>query len=167
MENKFKKAFYILLKEIFIFLFCGGIYYIMEIIFKGTERGSHWSMFCLAGVAGIFFIDGFNNFFSYDMDYLLQILLCTVCITACEYYIGITLNKDFIIWDYRNMPWNLNGQICPTFSLVWAGLSAISIPILDWIEWKIFKYKPETPPYYKVFGHKIFQMGRKKNEMVN
>lgn len=108
------------------------------------------------------FIDGFNNFFSYDMDYLLQILLCTVCITVCEYYVGITVNKDFIIWDYRNMPWNLNGQICPTFSLVWAGLSAISIPILDWIEWRIFKYKPETPPYYKVFGHKIFQMGRKK-----
>ena len=31
------------------------------------------------------------------------------------------------------------------------------IPILDLIEWKVFKYKPETPPYYKVFGKKIFQ----------
>ena len=75
MENRFKKAFYILLKEVFIFLFCGSIYYIMEIVFKGTERSSHWSMFCLAGIAGVLFIDGFNNFFSYDMDYLLQILL--------------------------------------------------------------------------------------------
>lgn len=102
-------------------------------------------------------IDGLNNLFTYDMDFLLQVLFCTLFITTGEYVVGILWNQNYEIWDYRKMPFNLDGQICLIFTLLWALISAIAIPLLDLIEWKVFKYKPETPPYYKIFGNMCFQ----------
>lgn len=156
MKNT-KHYLQVLLKEIILFLFCGGTYALIEVIYKGTERGTHWSMFVLAGFCGCLFIDGLNNMFSYEMDFLLQIFMCMILVTVCEYYVGCAVNKDYFIWDYRDVWMNYKGQICLPFTLAWGLISTISIPILDFIEWKVFKYKPETPPYYKVFGKKIFQ----------
>ena len=64
----------VLLKEIILFLFCGGTYALIEVIYKGTERGTHWSMFVLAGFCGCLFIDGLNNMFSYEMDFYCKYL---------------------------------------------------------------------------------------------
>lgn len=144
-------------KNFILFLLCGSIYYVAEILFKGSDRGSHWTMFVLAGLSGVIVIDGLNNIFSYEMDFLLQIILCAIFITFGEYIVGIIWNSDFSIWDYRHIPLNYKGQICLPFSLLWCVLSSIFIPFLDLIEWKIFKYKPKTPPYYKVFGKTIFK----------
>ena len=104
--TKLKRLYTSILCHIFIFLFSGSVYYGIEILFKKSHT-SHWSMFLLAGFAGLFFIDGLNDMFSYDMDYLLQILICTIAITAGEYVVGITLNQNYTIWDYRNMPFNI------------------------------------------------------------
>jgi hypothetical protein len=41
--------------------------------------------------------------------------------------------------------------------IVWYILVAIIIPILDYIDWKLFDYKKDTPPYYVVLGKKVFQ----------
>lgn len=161
--KKIKYYFYILIKEILLFLFCGSVYSLIEVLYKGTDRGTHWSMFVLAGVCGVLFIDGLNNTFSYDMDFLLQIFLCMVFITMGEYWFGIMFNSDYSIWDYRHVWGNFQGQICLPFTLVWGLISMVSIPLLDYIEWKIFKYKPDIPPYYKIFGKKVFQF---KQEII-
>lgn len=155
MSNS-KYYLYRFLCMICIFLFSGSLYYLLEVIFKSTHT-SHWTMFCIAGFSAVFFIDGLNNIFSYDMDFLLQIFICANVITICELIIGIKFNSDFSIWNYTNMPFNYHGQVCLPFYLLWIILSAIFIPILDFIEWKIFNYKVDTPPYYKIFGKKIFQ----------
>lgn len=152
-KNKF--LFYRIYCMVAIFLFSGSLYYILEVIFKKTHS-SHWSMFVLAGISSVLFIDGLNNLFSYDMDFLLQIFLCSTAITICELFVGLIVNTDYSIWNYTNMPLNYKGQICLPFYFLWMFLSFIFIPFLDYIEWKIFKYKPDTPPYYKVFGRKIF-----------
>lgn len=154
--SKSKNIFYRILCHLFIFLFSGSVYYCMEIIFK-KSHSSHWTMFMLAGVSALLFIDGLNDIFSYDMDYLLQIIICATAITVGEFIVGTIWNSNYMIWDYRNMPFNLNGQICLPFYFLWMFLSAVFIPFLDFIEWKVFKYNPEDPPYYKVFGKKIFQ----------
>ena len=156
-KNIFKKYFLVLFKELCLFLLCGTVYSLMEIIYKGTERGTHWSMFVLSGFCGILFIDGLNNIFSYEMDFLLQILICMVSITFCEYITGTLFNFDYSIWDYRDVAFNYKGQICLPFSIMWGLISFFAIPILDYIEWKVFKYKANTPPYYKIFGKKLFQ----------
>lgn len=48
-------------------------------------------------------------------------------ITGLEYLIGVTLNRRHQIWDYRKKRLNLQGQICPAFSLAWCGLSALAL----------------------------------------
>ena len=100
-----------ILSYISIFLFSGIVYYLIEIAYRGY---SHWTMFVLSGIAGVL-ICQINNFFTYDMDYLLQLLLSTTIITTLEYIFGIIFNSDYSIWNYSNLPFNYKGQICLYF----------------------------------------------------
>lgn len=137
-----------------VFISVGFLYFIIECIYK--QRMSHWTMFILAGIVGLLAML-LNDKFTYEMDFLLQILICTILTTIFEYIVGILFNYDYSIWDYRNLYFQINGQISLLFSCIWALLFSIAIPILDYIEWKVFKYDPETAPYYKIFGKNIFQ----------
>lgn len=142
------------MEHLLVFISVGTTYFIIECLFK--QKISHWSMFLLSGTVGLIAMT-LNDRFTYEMDYLLQILICTIISTILEYCVGVTLNADYNIWDYRELSLNLNGQICLLFSCIWAILFAILIPILDYVEWKVFSYKIDSPPYYKIFGKKIFQ----------
>ena len=150
-ENVFKR----ILECLLVFLSVGTLYFMIECIYK--QRLSHWSMFLLAGTVGVIAML-LNDTFTYEMDFLLQIFICTVTTTTLEYLVGITLNTDYSIWCYLDLPFNLHGQICLLFSCIWALLFMILIPILDYVEWKIFKYNIDTPPYYKVFGKTLFKI---------
>lgn len=161
--SKSKRIILRIIQLLIIFILCGTVYSILEILFKGSERGTHWSMFVLSGLAGVIFIDGLNNVFSYEMDLILQATICSVMITIWEYFTGNIFNLDYQIWDYRNIPFNIDGQVCLLFTILWFFLSIIFIPVLDYIEWKIFKYKYDEPPYYKIFNHIIFKF-RKEDE---
>ena len=112
--NKIKYYLKRIFCHVFIFLFSGTVYYLMEVLFKDTHS-SHWTMFLLAGFSALFFIDGLNDLFGYDMDYLLQCIICATAITIGELCIGLIWNFDYGIWDYRNMPLNFKGQICLPF----------------------------------------------------
>lgn len=50
-----------------------------------------------------------------------------VSMTAIEYIAGILLLKCFKLrlWDYSMMRGNIQGLICPTFSLIWAAMGAL------------------------------------------
>jgi hypothetical protein len=71
---------------------------------------------------------------------------------------GLLYNYDYHIWDYRGLPgtffWN---QCNAIFAIAWFILFAIVIPLIDYIDWRVFHYKEDTPPYYKIFGKVIFQ----------
>ncbi|MBQ2953118.1 MAG: hypothetical protein IJE07_06130 [Clostridia bacterium] len=58
-------------------------------------------------------------------------MLCGAGITAIEYLIGRRWNRTHRIWDYRRQPLNLHGQICLPYSLLWCGLSATVLAVLD------------------------------------
>lgn len=148
--SKFK----IFMKYFLMMCFSGYVYVTLEMIFR--QRSAVAMMYC-ASIAGLIMCLE-NNIFSYDLDFTIQLLIGTLSCTGCEWIFGILFNKDFSIWDYRNMPFHSpDGQICLPFILVWLLINIICIPLLDYIEWKIFNYKPLVPPYYKVFGKKIFQ----------
>lgn len=57
---------------------------------------------------------------------LLFSVIASIIITALELIFGIIFNLylKMDVWDYSNMPFNLLGQICLPFSLLWmlAGL---------------------------------------------
>ena len=53
-----------------------------------------------------------------------QALQGGLAITGIEYLIGRFFNRRYQIWDYRKMPFQVQGQICLPFTLAWCGLSA-------------------------------------------
>ena len=149
-----KKVLKVIAKLIFTYALCGGLYLMIEMLWRNH---TFLSMFWLAGFLGLFAMF-FNNIFSYETDYIIQVLSVSIIATFFEGLFGNVYNMDYAIWDYRNLSLSFwNDQINLIFFLFWIIIVAIIIPILDYIDWKLFDYKPDTPPYYKVFGKIIFQ----------
>lgn len=150
-----KKVNYLNLMKYFLMMCFGGyIYVTLELIYR--QRSAVEMMYC-ASIVTLFMIL-LNNVYTYEMDYLLQCVISTIVCTGIEWLFGIIFNRDYAIWDYRDMPLSSpDGHICVPFMIIWFVISVLCIPLLDYIEWKLFNYKPETPPYYKVFGRKVFQ----------
>lgn len=51
--------------------------------------------------------------------------MCAAVITSLEFAVGclVNLRLGWHVWDYSDIPLNLMGQICPTFSVMWLLLS--------------------------------------------
>ena len=69
-------------------------------------------------------------------------LIMAVCMTVTEYFAGLIALKGFHVrlWDYSKQWGNIQGLICPKFSLAWALLGAayyflIHPRILHAIDW--------------------------------
>lgn len=69
-------------------------------------------------------------------------LLASVAMTAIEYIAGYMALKFLKVrlWDYSNIKWNIQGIVCPAFSLAWAILVAVYYflihpHILDALSW--------------------------------
>ena len=146
-----------------LFLSCGFIYYMIEILFRGW---SHWSMFVLAGFLGVFCVDSVNNVLSFDCDYIVQILISTILCIIGEGISGIILNVwlQLNVWDYSKMAFGtfFFGQCNVIFCVAWAliiGLFAIFY--CDAYNYYILKIEP--CPYYVIFGHKFLQFKERKN----
>lgn len=150
MNGKFKSF----MKYLLLFTFSGYIYVCLELIFRGY---SDITMMFASSICAIPMII-LNNKFTYEIDFLLQLFLCSIFATLVEFIFGMLFNRDYSIWDYRNMPLNLYGQICLPFSLLWMIIAACVIPLMDWIDCYIFGYKPNKKPYYKIFGRIIWRM---------
>ena len=61
----------------------------------------------------------------------LRLILGAGIITAVELGTGLLVNRNHTVWDYRQMPWNFRGQICPQFSLLWLPLSAVAMGVYE------------------------------------
>lgn len=135
-----------LLKEFILFLIGGGIYYLFEILWRGY---SHWTMFILGGICFVI-IGLLNEQYDYNMSLVEQMFSSMIIITTLEFISGVILNiiLKMNIWDYSNMPFNLFGQICIPFMIIWFFLSPIAIVVDDYIRYFIFK---EEKPHYKIF----------------
>ncbi len=101
-------------------LFGGVSYYLLEILWRGW---SHPAM-AACGALCFLFIYRLNQQRPY-LSLLTRVLLSTLFITLVEFLCGCIFNLQLgqAIWDYRDMPYNLLGQICPAYSAVWFLLS--------------------------------------------
>ena len=135
-----------LLKEFILFLIGGSIYYLFEILWRGY---SHWTMFILGGICFVI-IGLLNEQYDYNMPLVEQMFSSMIIITTLEFISGVILNiiLKMNIWDYSNLPFNLFGQICIPFMIIWFFLSPIAIVVDDYIRYFIFK---EEKPHYKIF----------------
>ena len=145
-----------------LFLSCGFIYCMIEILFRGW---SHWSMFVLTGFLGVFCIDSINNVLSFDCDYIVQILISTILCTIGEGISGIILNVwlQLNVWDYSKMTFGtfFFGQCNVLFCFAWMLIISIIIFYCDAYNYYILKIEP--CPYYIIFGHKFLQFKERKN----
>ena len=145
-----------------LFLSCGFIYCMIEILFRGW---SHWSMFVLTGFLGVFCVDSINNTLSFDCDYIVQILSSTILCTIGEGISGIILNVwlQLNVWDYSKMTFGtfFFGQCNVLFCFAWMLIISIIIFYCDAYNYYILKIEP--CPYYIIFGHKFLQFKERKN----
>lgn len=130
-------------KSIFLFVFGGGIYCLIEMLFRGH---THFTMIFVGGVC--FLMCGMlNEVIPWEMPLPEQMIICAVNITAVEFVAGMILNVwlNLNVWDYSNMPLNIMGQICLPFSVAWFFLSAVGIIMDDYLRYWIFG---EEKPHY-------------------
>ena len=142
----------LLIKYTSLFVFCGLSYVGLEILFR---HRSDYTMFILAGLCGTLFLSVLNNFYTYDTDFIFQVIMCGSMCTIAEWICGKLVNADYHIWDYRDLPFSSpDGQVNLFFALAWYLICALFIPVLHYIEWRFFHYKEEISPYYMIFGKK-------------
>ena len=135
------KRVYNFFKYVTIFLIGGIIYMLMEVIWRGH---THISMGILGGICVV--LIGIINEIYHDIPLLYQAPLGSTIITILEYISGYILNISLglNIWDYSDLPFNVNGQVCLYYSLLWMVLSMVASVIDDVIRQRIFseEYRP-------------------------
>ena len=105
------------LREIFtIFCFGGITYGLVEVVGRGY---THWSMLLTGGLA--FLLIHFVNTNLKSNSLLLRCLVGCGIITSLEFIVGCIVNRGLHmnVWDYSAQKFNLLGQICPLFSIIW------------------------------------------------
>ena len=126
---------------LFIWALGGSLYYTFERVFRGF---SHWSMFVLGGICMVFFtVQG--QMLHWQDPLWRQILRGTIFITAMEFITGIIVNKwmHLQVWDYTDQPFQLFGQICLPFALIFSGLCALGILLSGYLlYWLYGEEKP-------------------------
>ena len=133
------------IRYITLFLIGGFLYCCIEVITRGF---SHISMLIAGGLA--FVLIGNLNKTRKDMSLIGQMFISMIIITAIELVTGLIVNKlmGLNVWDYSNMPYNFQGQICLLFINIWFFLSTFAIIIDDYIR---FYFMGEDKPKYKIF----------------
>lgn len=135
-----------LLQFLILFAVGGSVYVMIELLWRGR---SYPSMFVLGGIC-FYLIGLINEKYPWDMPLISQMFISSIIVTTLEFIFGVILNivLKLGIWDYSQMPYNLCGQICLLFSILWFLLSAVAIVVDDLIRWKWFD---ERKPRYHIF----------------
>jgi len=111
-----------------VFLAGGILYSLIEMLWRGY---THWSM-TVAGGLCLLLIHWLNMGLR-NCDILLRCLCGCLMITAVEFAAGVIVNLwlGLDVWDYSGMAYNLLGQICPAFSLMWFLISFPACMVSD------------------------------------
>ena len=100
----------------------------IEVIWRGF---THWSMMLAGGICFIIFSLVANRFKKRNL--LFKAAICAVGVTVVEFIFGVFFNiiLKMSVWDYSDMLFNLLGQICPIFSLLWVGVAIVFLPLAE------------------------------------
>lgn len=133
------KRIYTFLEYAFLLLLGGSIYYSIEILYRGY---SHFSMFLVGGICFIL-IGLINEIIDWSMPFIKQMIIGDCIVLLVEFIAGCILNLwlKLNIWDYSNLPFNLLGQICLPFALLWLPIIAFAIVLDDWVKYLLYRGK--------------------------
>lgn len=100
-----------------LFAIGGAGYALLEILWR---RRTHWSMALTGGACFV------SLFRFYDRHKKMKMPARCVCgsaiITTLEFLCGCIVNLKYKlnVWDYSKCRYNIKGQICPFYSMLWA-----------------------------------------------
>lgn len=144
-----------LLKPTILFSIGGGIYISIEIIYRFLmdRPPTHWAMYVLGGLAFLL-IGALNEHVAWEIPFWIQDLVGTTITLLLEFIFGCVLNLwlGLTVWDYSTLPFNILGQVCLPFALIWAALVAIAIVLDDYLRYWLFD--EDKPVYYWKFQSK-------------
>lgn len=134
------------LKPLILMSVGGFLYVLIELIFRGY---SHWTMFIVGGLC-FFCIGLINEIISWEVPLWIQCFIGMMIITTIEFISGCIINLllGWDVWNYSDMPFNILGQICIPFMLVWYPLSGGGIVVDDYLRYWMWG---EEKPHYKLF----------------
>lgn len=138
-----------LLKILILFMVGGISYLLIELAYRGR---THWSMILVGGICFVL-LGAQNEMYTGNMPLLWQCVIGALIITTVEFVAGYIINirLGWNVWDYSNLPFNLQGQICLLFTGLWMLLSAPAIILDDYLRYWFFG---EEKPQYIIFGGK-------------
>ncbi len=120
--------------NIILFSLGASGYCMLEILWRGY---THWSMFAAGGICFMFFAKISEMFKNASL--FIKGIIGSGFITAVEFIFGLIFNiilkKN--VWDYSKLPFNLFGQICALYSVIWLVISMIFIPFADFVNRKL------------------------------
>lgn len=140
-----KKILKTLGKYLFLFGVGGLIYALIEILFRGY---THWTMVILGGICFIA-VGLINEILSWDTPLILQGAIGGIIITILEFITGciVNIHLGWNVWDYSDMLFNIQGQICLPFTAIWIIVAMIGIILDDYLRYWIFH---EEKPHYSL-----------------
>ena len=113
-----------------LFALGGGGYVALELLWRGR---SHWSMFAAGGTCFLLL----GKLRRKNLPLPVRAAAGAGIITAVELGTGLLVNRDHRIWDYRRMPGNIRGQICPAYCALWVPVALGGMEAYRWLEEKI------------------------------
>lgn len=130
-------------KDLILWVFGGLLYVGIELLWRGY---SHWTMFILGGICFVC-IGAINEIIPWCMPLWQQALIGTAIITMAEFAVGCIVNLwlGWNVWDYTDVPFNVLGQICLPYILLWIPVSVIGIILDDYFRYWLFE---EEKPHY-------------------
>lgn len=113
-----------LAEYMFVFLTGACIYYVIELLWRGY---SHITMFFAGGIC-FSLIYFFEKRLS-ELRLIYRCIIYSLLITAVEFVFGVIFNLilHMNVWDYSHRAFNILGQVCPLFVVLWAFLSVPAI----------------------------------------
>ena len=115
------------LLEIIVFILGGFTYAMIEILFRGH---THWTMVLTGGacILTMYMLSGWLV----SVPLVVGAMTGAMIITFYELCVGLIVNVKlgWAVWDYSNMPGNILGQVCPTFTTIWFLLCLIFLSLV-------------------------------------
>lgn len=109
-------------KQSVLFYLGGCAYMGLELLWRGR---SHGSMFIAGGAC--FLLIGHLNHVHPRLPLPLRSVVGAGIVTMVELGIGLLVNRNFEVWDYRDQAGNFLGQICPLFTMLWIPVSLMAL----------------------------------------
>ena len=107
-----------MVEYILVYIIGGALYACIELLWRGW---THWTMVLCGGLCFLLmYLISALALPLYKKCILSTALICLVeFITGCI----VNLQLKWQVWDYSDLPYNLLGQICPQFLVMWLFLS--------------------------------------------